>query len=79
MLCYVCRGAETEVKDVYSCTPFLLAAASGYREVVRELKEKTQIDSLDINRKSAIYLAAEGAHLPLLVVRFDSLFPLVLA
>ena len=66
------RGAGTEVKDVNSCTPFLLAAANGYCEVACEFKDKTQIDSLDKNRKSAIYLAAEGAHLPLLVVRFDS-------
>lgn len=51
-----------------SCTPFLLAAANGYHGVVAKLEKETQIDKLDKNRKSAVFLAAEGAHFPLLRV-----------
>ena len=64
----VYRGANTEVQDINSYTPFLLAAANGHLEVVAELKAKTQIDKLDKDRKSAVFLAAEGGYLPVLKV-----------
>lgn len=64
----VYRGAKTEVQDINSYTPFLLAAANGHLEVVAELQAKTQIDKLDRNRKSAVFLAAEGGYLPVLKV-----------
>ena len=55
-----------------SCTPFLVAAAHGCTDVVailEEIKDKPiQADELDKDRKSAVYLAAEGAHLRLLRV-----------
>ena len=63
-----CRGADTEVCDINSCTPFLLAAANGHVRVVAKLEKRTQIDKLDKTRKSAVFLAAEGAHIPLLRV-----------
>ena len=50
------------------CNPFLLAAANGYHGVVAKLKNRTQIDCLDKHGKSAVFLAAEGAHFPLLKV-----------
>ena len=74
MICVTdCRGAKTEMQDVNSCTPFLLAAANGHCDVVAELKEITQIDKMDKDRKSAVFLAAEGAHLPLLEVLLSDL------
>lgn len=55
-----------------SCTPFLVAAAHGSADVVailEEIKDKPiHADELDKDRKSAVYLAAEGAHLRLLKV-----------
>ena len=69
----MCRGANTEWKDVNSCTPFLVAAANGAAGVVAKLEEieevPIQVDKLDKNRKSAVFLAAEGAHFPLLKVQ----------
>ena len=69
---FLCREADTESKDGNSCTPFLAAAAHGSTEIVAKLEEikdkPIQADELDKNRKSAVYLAAEGAHLPLLKV-----------
>ena len=69
---HLCRDADTESKDVNSCTPFLVAAANGSTEVVAKLEKiedkPIQVDELDKDRKSAVYLAAEGAHLPLLKV-----------
>lgn len=66
------RGANTEWKDVNSCTPFLVAATHGSAGVVAKLEEiedvPIQVDKLDKNRKSAVFLAAEGAHYPLLRV-----------
>ena len=62
------RGANTEVQDSNSYTPFLLAAANGHLEVVAKLQAKTQIDKLDKDRKSAVFLAAEGGYLLLLKV-----------
>ena len=56
------------MQDINSYTPFLLAAANGHLEVVAELKAKTQIDKLDKDRKSAVFLAAEGGYLPVLKV-----------
>ena len=68
LLLITCRGADTEVNDIDSCTPFLLAAANGHVRVVAKLENRTQIDKLDKTRKSAVFLAAEGAHIPLLRV-----------
>ena len=69
---HLCRGADTEWKDVNSCTPFLAAAAHGSTGVVsilEAIKDKPiQADELDKNRKSAVYLAAAGPHLSLLKV-----------
>ena len=70
--CFTFRGANTEWKDVNSCTPFLVAAAHGSIEVVKTLEKvndkNIQLDKLDKNGKSAVYLAAEGNHLILLKV-----------
>ena len=68
ILYYTISGADTEVTDISSCTPFLLAAANGHFKVVAKLEKRTQIDKLDENRRSAVFLAAEGAHIPLLRV-----------
>ena len=68
------RGAKTGMKDINSCTPFLLAAANGHSEVIRQFDENKELTNLDKNRRSAVFLAAEGDHLSLLKVGYKDNF-----
>ena len=69
MYLFIFRGAEIDAKDVNLSTPLLVAAANGQVDAIRTLtRSKADVDVLDKNRRSAVYIACEYKHTALLKV-----------
>ena len=63
------RGAEIEAQDVNLSTPLLVAAAHGQVEAIKLLIcRKADIDALDKNRRSAVFIACQQKRAPVLQV-----------
>ena len=66
---HIIRGAEIDAQDVNLSTPLLVAAANGQVDAIRTLTRwKADVDVLDKNKRSAVYIACEYKHATLLKV-----------
>lgn len=73
MYMYYCSflysGADIRAADSNSYTPLLTAAANGQVNAFRVLRERgAQLDILDRDSKSVVFVAAEANHVPILNV-----------